>query len=371
MPEISPLRLLIAEDDAAIHEDIKNLIIRLGFAVIGDAYNGPQAVALAEQLKPDVVLLDIVMPDPDSGREDKRAGFRATESILMQYPLPIIWLTAYETTQMIADASKLGISAYLVKPVQANELARAITLAHARFKDMQELRRLNANLEMEIAERKRVEAALHASLLERETLIKEVHHRVKNNLASVISLIQLQQSNLNDPAITAEFDTLTNRIHSMVLIHQLLYQNETLSQIDLQTYLQALTKYLQDLYQTRDHHILLDVRAHGVEMDMERAIPCGLITNELVTNALKYAFPASKPRAGELECKILVDLKFEKNEYTLTISDNGVGMPDELDLAKVNSLGMHLVNILGRHQLRGTVELNSKHGVSVRICFPL
>ncbi len=156
----APLRVLIAEDDAAIHEEIKALVIGLGFIVAGEAYNGPQAAALAEQIKPDVILLDIVMPDPDSGREDKQAGIHATKTILEKQPMPIVWLTAYETPQMIAEASKLGVSAYLVKPPQSNEIVRAITLAHARFADMQELRRLNVALHREVAERKRAEEQL-------------------------------------------------------------------------------------------------------------------------------------------------------------------------------------------------------------------
>lgn len=177
MSVLAPLRVLIAEDDAAINEEIKILVASLGYTVVGSAYNASQVVALASQLKPDVILLDIVMPDPDSGEEDKRAGFRATVAIMEQCPAPIVWLTAYETPQMIAEAGQLGVSAYLVKPPRPNETARAIFLAHARFTDMQELRRLNTALQTEITKRKQVEDALRLRMKEIESLQEQLREQ--------------------------------------------------------------------------------------------------------------------------------------------------------------------------------------------------
>ena len=154
------LRVLIAEDNPAIQEELKALLTDTGHQVVAQAYTGPAAVTLAEQHKPDAVLLDLVMPDPESGREDREAGIRATEAILRKSPAAIIWLTAYENAELMAQARRLGVSAYLVKPPRSNEIARAMLIAHARFADIEELRRLNWALASEIAERKRVEGEL-------------------------------------------------------------------------------------------------------------------------------------------------------------------------------------------------------------------
>ncbi len=174
MGDSSSLRVLIAEDDAAIHEEVRTMIASLGHTVVGSVYNGPDAVALADQLKPDVVLIDLVMPDPVTGHEDRQAGLRATESILSQSPAPVIWLTAHESPALIAQASRLGVSAYLVKPPRSSEMARALVIAHARFTDLQELRRLNAALQSEIAQRQRAEEGLRERNIELEAALTQV-----------------------------------------------------------------------------------------------------------------------------------------------------------------------------------------------------
>jgi len=163
MSETISLRVLIVEDDAAFHAETTMKVTGLGHTVVGGAYNGSQALSLAEQLKPDVVFIDIAMPDPETGIEDRRAGIRATEAILNRCPAPIIWLTANETPQLLEEAGKLGVSAYLVKPPRPNEIARAISLAHSSFRDKQELRHLNTILQREIAKRREAERALRES----------------------------------------------------------------------------------------------------------------------------------------------------------------------------------------------------------------
>jgi PAS domain S-box-containing protein len=220
----------------------------------------------------------------------------------------------------------------------------------------------------DISERKQAEEALRESLAEKETLLKEVHHRVKNNLASIASLISLQKDTQTTPEVLAEFDELSGRIRAMSLVHELLYQSETLSRINLGDYFGMLMGYLHDSYDP-SHQIYLRIHADGVEMDLDHAISCGLIVNELLTNAFKHAFPEGKPRPGQSGCEVTVTAVWDGSSYTLTISDNGIGFPVGLDWATSESLGLRLVMLLGQRQLGGKVELDGSAGTTFRLCF--
>ncbi len=347
----APLRVLIAEDDAAIHEEIKALIRSLGFIVVGDAYNGPQAVSLAEQLKPDVTLLDIVMPDPDSGREDKQAGIHATKAILENQPMPIVWLTAYETPQMIAEASKLGVSAYLVKPPQANQLARAIAMTHARFADTQELRRLNA--------------ALQQALADKDMLMRELQHRVKNSLTIAASMIMLEEPNLTDERARAVFASVEARIYSMSAVYEQLYRGGGIDHIDLAQYIRQLAAGLSRSYVSQSGPVKIETQVDEIQFDLKRALPLGIILTELITNALKYAFPPGVT-TPEKPGTILVELSQADGQASLRVVDNGVGIPD--GKLRSGSMGLELVNMLAQ-QIGGSFELESREGCAARVSF--
>ncbi|MCX6558231.1 MAG: PAS domain S-box protein [Candidatus Aminicenantes bacterium] len=232
----------------------------------------------------------------------------------------------------------------------------------------------------DITERKQAESqreaaleALHAALAGKEVLLKEVHHRVKNNLAAIIGLLQLQREMVTDPAAVAQFIELEGRIRSMALVHETLYGSESLARIELQDFLEALIAKLRAaLALGRD--VRIDVSATGVEMGLDCAIPCGLILNELLTNAFKYAFPGGQPRAGEKTCAITITAAWDGNAgdngvYTLTVADNGVGLPVDLDWAKTKTLGLRLVRMLGEYQLKGRIELDRSQGTSFRLVF--
>ena len=349
MPDQMPLRILIAEDDAAIHEKIKSLVTGLGFTVAGDAYNGPQAVSLVKQLNPDVVLLDMAMPDPDSGREDKRAGFLATEAIMSQCPAPIVWITAYETPQMVAEASRLGVIAYLVKPPHANDMARAITLAHARFADMQELRRLNT--------------ALRQALDDKQLLMRELQHRIKNSLAMVVGFLQLGEENLLDKHSRAIFASAITRIYSMEAIYTQLYRVDGLDHLDLRLYIEDLVAKLAQAYLPPSNLVRIETEVEELSLDLNQALPVGIILNELITNALKYAFPSP-----QMEGVISVHLAQVAGEVMLTIADNGVGL--SADSLIDGGMGMEFVKML-THQLGGSFNLESGNGCVARVSFRL
>ena len=220
----------------------------------------------------------------------------------------------------------------------------------------------------DITARRLAEEELRAALAEKEVLLKEVYHRVKNNLASINSLIDLQCSALDDNASVAAFTDLGNRVRAMALVHQLLYQSATLRRIDAHNYLTALVSHLNTVYASRAP-VRIQVEAQGVEMDLDAAIPCGLIVNELVTNALKYAFPLGSLRSGGQPYEIVVSVAWDGTRYLLTVSDNGIGLPADDDWTQPTSLGLQLVLLMGREQLKGRIEVERTGGTTFRLSF--
>jgi two-component sensor histidine kinase len=221
---------------------------------------------------------------------------------------------------------------------------------------------------LDITERKQAEEALLVSLEEKEVLLKEVHHRVKNNLAAIMGLLDMQGQSIVDKPARAAMAELSNRIRSMSLVHEQLYQSENLSRIDFQDYLEALVNHLHLSYQ-RSGNIHISVAAKGVKMGLDKAVPCGLLITELVTNAFKYAFPAGQPCSGAVGCEIAVSAEWDGSTYTLTVADNGVGLPAGLDWTETKTLGLLLVKMLGQHQLQGRVELDRTGGTTFRLRF--
>ena len=216
-------------------------------------------------------------------------------------------------------------------------------------------------LQAEISERKRVEQQMMSSLKEKEVLLKEIHHRVKNNLQIISSLLSLQSENISSDNPVRTFRESQDRIRSMALIHEKLYQSKDFSHIDFREYVRSLTAYLSRSYITRSGiEIVIDIE--GVSLGIDTAIPCGLIINELVSNSLKYAFPGGRP--GEIR----VGLSRSGNRYTLIVSDNGTGLPAGMDFRNTTSLGLQLVNTLV-DQLGGTIDLDTSRETRFKITF--
>ncbi len=214
----------------------------------------------------------------------------------------------------------------------------------------------------DITERKKAEELILSSLKEKEVLLKEIHHRVKNNLQVINSLLNLQAKNIADTKIRAIFEDARNRVNSMALIHQKLYQSEDLSHINFNEYLGSLVAGIADTYKRRD--VVVSVDREPITLDVNVGIPCGLIVNELVSNCLKYAFPEGRP--GTITVGISKD---GKGSNVLTVADNGIGFPDAVDFRTTSSLGLQLVNVLTR-QIQGTIELSRTEGTAFRITFP-
>lgn len=216
----------------------------------------------------------------------------------------------------------------------------------------------------DISERVKNEEAIRAALREKETLLREVHHRVKNNMQVIVSLLRLQSHQIKGDALREMFRISQARIQSMALIHEKLYQSRDLAGIDFGAYVEVLAAYLRSSSGPDASRVGIEIHIPGVSLDINRAIPCGLIINELVTNALKYAFPS--PGRG---ARIRIAMSRGKNgRFSLTISDNGVGLPEGVSLEKPETLGLQIVTDLVR-QLNGRLAVDRAGGTTFRIEF--
>ncbi|MCU0629810.1 MAG: PAS domain S-box protein [Methanoregulaceae archaeon] len=213
------------------------------------------------------------------------------------------------------------------------------------------------------------ERKVRESLTEKEVLLREIHHRVKNNLARVISLIGLQKAQLSDPGDIARFTDLEARIRSMSLVHESLYQSHSLSRINVQMYVEDLVRQLIQSYGPKPD-IRWDIRLGDIALPIDTAIHCGLIITEIVTNSIKYAFPGGGPcNMEEGGCTISISMKEKDGFITLNASDNGRGIPKGTILSGPGSLGLTLIGILVKNQLHGDLEMDTTRGTSFIIRF--
>ncbi len=217
---------------------------------------------------------------------------------------------------------------------------------------------------IDITLRKRLEEELRNSLNEKEVLLKEIHHRVKNNLQVISSLLNLQSAQIKDPPTLQIFRDSQNRVRTMALIHEKLYQSSDLARIDFRAYVQSLGAYLMRSFAAEAHGINFRTQIEGLTLQIDQAIPCGLIINELVSNSLKYAFPQGRPGEVSICFTLAAD-----HQFHLVVADNGVGIPESIDIENTTSLGLQLVSSLVE-QLDGTLRLNQTAGTEFEIMFP-
>lgn len=215
----------------------------------------------------------------------------------------------------------------------------------------------------DISERKTYENTIESSLQQKDLLLKEIHHRVKNNLQIISSLIKLQSSHVKDKEIHSLFAESQNRIKTMALIHEKLYRSKDISVIEFYDYIKNLVDSLYASYGISPDRVKAKIEFRSIYLDIDTAIPCGLIINELVSNCLKYAFP------NLMKGNIFIDLTEQNDiEYKMIIKDNGAGIPENIDFNNSASLGLKLVKILSE-QLGGNVELIRENGTEFRILF--
>jgi len=258
-------------------------------------------------------------------------------------------------------AVPFGVFAFILSYsfILSKRFSRAFSVIEQQEADLQ---RANVGLEAKVRERT---SSLEQSIQEKEALLREVHHRVKNNLQVIVSLLNLQADDVADgPAFHALTES-KGRIRSMMLIHEKLYNAGNLAELDFQGYIENIVVDIFSTYGADTKRVNFVVEAPVRKLSLEAAVPCGLIINELVTNALKHAFP--KDREGGRISVRLVEIKDGK--YELTVADNGAGLPGNIDMTTASTLGLRLVYGLATRQLKGTLKTTREQGTTIFICF--
>lgn len=297
----------------------------------------------------DVVLLDLSLPD---GRGTQIFEQLQTEMASM----PVIVLTGIDDESLAIYAVRQGAQDYLVKgKVDRHLLLRSIRYAVERQR-----------LLLDIREQKKDGEQIRAALKEKNVLLKEIHHRVKNNLQIISSLLKLHTGSLKDERDLQVFKDCQSKIKAMALIHEILYQSENLAKINFLDYIRKLTAGLFRSYGVNSEAIDLNIQANYVPLSVDVAIPCGLIVNELVSNSIKHAFPNKKNGA------IRIDFSPDPagQVMTMTVSDNGVGIPKDFELENAASLGLRLVGTL-TEQLGGNISFKHGSGTEIKVVFPI
>ncbi len=215
----------------------------------------------------------------------------------------------------------------------------------------------------DVTEDRRAQERIRTSLEEKEVLLKEIHHRVKNNLQVISSLLNLQSRQVTDPAVLEILKESHNRVRSMALVHETLYQSGDLGSIDVGAYVHRLAAHLVRSYGVSTALVRLVTDIADVRLGIDTAIPCGLMINELVSNALKHAFPEQRP--GEIRIEVRAE---RDGGFLLRVSDDGVGLPEGLDYRNTSSLGLRLVNTLAA-QLEGTLSCTTGPGTAFELRF--
>ncbi|MBN1424067.1 PAS domain S-box protein [Candidatus Fermentibacteria bacterium] len=216
----------------------------------------------------------------------------------------------------------------------------------------------------DITERKQAERRIAAALVEKEALLREIHHRVKNNLQAVTALIDISRAQVADAGVRRSLRELQEQVRTMALVHEHLYRSENLAEVEMQPFLDTLAENVLQAFGAGGL-VVVSVRVDGVSMDLEEAMPCGLIVNELVTNALKHAFAGGTGEAGA----VTVSLASSGDEWELRVTDNGIGLPPGFDWRRAESMGLHLVNLWATHQLGGIIDVSVSEGTAFTIRF--
>jgi len=217
----------------------------------------------------------------------------------------------------------------------------------------------------DLTKRKQVEEQIKASLKEKETLLQEIHHRVKNNMQVINSLLKLQSNTIDDEKVKNILKDSQSRVYAMSAVHETLHGSENLSAIDLKSYLSKITSSIFQTYSTDHGKVNLNSDIENSPISLNQAYPLGLVNNELISNALKYAFP--EDRTGEIS----VSMKKIDNELELVVMDDGIGIPDGLDWKNSRSLGLKLVHTLVENQLGGSIEMKNNNGTKFTIKFKI
>lgn len=370
VPPPVPVAILIVDDNPQNLRVMESVLTAEAYQIV-TAQSGKDALKAVLNQDFALIFMDVKMPVMDGLETARMIRERERSSTI-----PIIFLTAYaeDDARAIFRGYSVGAVDYIVKPVPPEILrSKAAVFADLHRKNQilkeqeQMLRvsryRLEQRVQERTAELARVNEHLRESLREKDVLLKEIHHRVKNNLQIVSSILSLQSNYIQDEKFLQIFQESQSRIKSIALIHELLYEKGHLAQIDFGGYLHDLVDNIFRTLGGGPGRISYAVQADTVWMELSAAIHCGLIVNELVTNAIKYAFPDGKSGM------VRVDLKNQNNECILSVADDGVGLPAHLDLKTAKTMGLQLVDTLVS-QIGADVNVKRQGGTTFTLHFP-
>ncbi|MGZ7046789.1 MAG: response regulator [Methanobacterium sp.] len=369
------VRILMIEDNHSDVRIIKEMLIdvkefKFDFKHVESLEQGLESLKNDEF---DVLLLDLNLPDT-YGIDTFFKAQKSTPNI------PIVIFSGAADENVAIEAVHEGAQDYLMKgEVEGRLLARSIFYAIERKHAEEELKKHRDHLEelvekrtiglkeankqllREINERKQAEEEIRASLEEKKILLDEIQQRIQNSLQIIIKIIDGEYFP-DDYKNFHDFNKeIQNRAKAVELINEMLYKSEDFAMIDFASYIRNLTEYLYDFYNVNPRLIRLDMDIEGIPLDIDVAIPCGLIINELVTNSIKHAFNGNKG-------KIFINLSRKNDRTILIVADNGKGLPEKLKLDEADTSGFRLVNKLV-NQLHGRIELNRFNGTEFRVIF--
>lgn len=350
-----PVNILLVDDDAR-NLDALETILHSPAHRLFRAQSAQEALLALLNHDFAVIVLDIRMPEID--------GFELAQMIKKRKKnqhIPILFLTAYlQDDKDILAGYGAGAVDYLSKPVNPLILKSKVSVFVDLFEKNRELARLNEMMESDIELRV---AQIRASLQEKDILLKEIHHRVKNNMQIISSLLSLQADRAADSATQICFRDVRDRVHSMALVHEKLYQSEDFARVEFADYTHTLMQDLLQIYAKVLPPVQLRLDLRPTVLPVDIAVPFGLIVNELATNTLKHAFGSRS--AGEISVQLWTD---DSGKVHFRFADNGVGMAQPLSWSKVNSFGLRLVSMLTQ-QIGAQIEVQSEQGTSFHLSF--
>ncbi len=342
------ISVLFVDDNETIRQLYRRILEKhvSHLYIAKDGYHG---LELYQKHKPDLVITDMVMPVMN--------GLEMVKEIKKIAPdAKFVVMSAYSEKDSFIESIHLGIDGYLMKPVEAKKLLSLID-------EFAGITLMKWELERKEKKRQEAEAFLKKSLEEKDVLLREVHHRVKNNMQIISSILRMQSRNIEDPKLKDILQESQNRIHTMALIHENLYNHESLANIKFSNYIKSLTGNIARTYSNQQANVKFNYQMDDAYLPIDTAIPCGLIINELISNSFKYAF---NPGSNGIISILFKELA--KNKYQLIVSDNGNGIPSDVDITKTKSLGMKILHKLVQ-QIDGTLQNDFSNGTKFTITF--
>jgi len=334
------------------NETIRQLYRRILEKHVNNLYiadNGFHGLELYQKHKPDLVITDMVMPVMN--------GLEMVKEIKKVAPdAKFVVMSAYSEKDSFVEAIHMGIDGYLMKPVEAKKLLSLID-------EFAGITLMKWELERKEKKRQEAEDYLKKSLEEKDVLLREVHHRVKNNMQIISSILSMQSRNIDDPKLKDILQESQNRIRSMALIHENLYNHKSLANIMFSTYVKSLCGNIARTYANQQANVQFDYQIEDAYLPMDIAIPCGLIINELISNSFKYAFVNTPKGVISIHFNNLQD-----DDFMLTVADDGVGIPDDVNILKTKSLGMKILHKLVQ-QIEGELQNDFSNGTKFTITF--